>query len=394
MADPSNAVIRAIRLSDGIERVVAGNGSPVQVAADADGPGALTSSLYNPVSIAFDPLGNLFIAEANAGRIRKVTPSGQMSIVAGTGTWGFGGDGGPATAAKLCLPEGVAADRAGNLYIADFCNNRIRRLDAATGTISTFAGTGEEGDGGDGGPASAAQLRRPEALAMDTGGTALLVADTGNSRIRRIGLETGLISTVAGTGTDGSSGDGGPATSAQLQRPAGIAAHPDGGFVIADTLNHSVRRVDATGRITLVAGNGTRHYGMDGVAATDTNLFAPEGVAVAPDGTVFIGDTRASRVRWVDAGGTIHAIAGTYYPHWNGDGPGWRSQLSQVSSVAVAPNGDAYVSDTFSSMIRRVRAGDGWAERVAGNGQYGTSGEGGPATAARPRRPGWGRPVA
>ena len=382
VADAGNNVVRAIRLSDKHERIVAGNGGQGFIAADATGPDALTTQLHGPVGIAFDGAGNLYIVESSGGRVRKVTPSGAISIVAGNGGQGFSGDGGPAVSATLFYPEGIAADASGNLFIADSINHRIRRVDAATGIITTFAGTGVEGDGGDGGPASSAQLRAPEAVALDAGGTALLVADTGNSRIRRIDLGSGAIATAAGNGTAGASGDGGSATAAQLRNPAGITPHPDGGFLIADTGNHTVRIVDSTGRIFLIAGSGERQYGEDGVPANLTNLYAPEGVAAGPDGTIFIGDTRASRVRWVDTGGTIHVLGGTYYPNWNGDGPGTMRQISPPRGVAVAPNGDVYIADSFNHLIRRLRAEDGFLELVAGTGNQGTSGDGGPASRA------------
>ncbi|MGI8686766.1 MAG: SMP-30/gluconolactonase/LRE family protein [Acidimicrobiales bacterium] len=382
VADPASNVVRAIRLSDGMERVVAGNGSQAFVPEDAGGTEALSTGLYGPVSIAFDPAGNLYIAESSGGRIRKVTPGGGISIVAGNSGQGYSGDGGPATSATFSYPEAVAVDGAGNLFVADSLNHRIRRVDGATGVITTFAGTGEAGDGGDGGAATAARLRQPQALAVDLSGTSLLVADTGNARIRRIDLATGVITTVAGTGTVGSSGDGGAATAAELRDPAGITPHTGGGFVIADTGNHRIRSVDASGRITLIAGNGTRHYGEDGVPATDTNLFAPEGVAVGPDGRIYVGDTRASRVRIIDLDGYIYAIGGTYYPHWNGEVTGPTAQISPPRGVAVAASGDVYISDTSTHLIRRLRASDGYLLRVAGTGNYGDTGDGGPATSA------------
>ncbi|MDP9442618.1 MAG: hypothetical protein M3P34_10680, partial [Actinomycetota bacterium] len=379
VADAGNNVVRAIRLSDGYERIVAGNGGQGFIAADATGLDALTTQLHGPVAIAFDAAGNLYIVESSGGRVRKVTPSGAISTVAGNGGQGFSGDGGPAVSATLFHPEGIAADAAGNLFIADSINHRIRRVDAGTGIITTFAGAGVEGDGGDGGPATSAELRAPEAVALDAAATGLLVADTGNSRIRRIDLASRTIVTVAGNGTAGASGDGGPATAAQLRLPAGITPYPEGGFLIADTGNHTVRIVDGTGRIFLIAGNGEREYGKDDVPANVTNLYAPEGVAVGPDRTIFIGDTRASRIRWVDTDGTIHALGGTYYPNWNGDGPGTASQISPPRGVAVAPNGDVYIADSFTHLIRRLRASDGYLERVAGTGNQGTTGDGGPA---------------
>ena len=211
LAALSVAVAGAQPADDWIIETVAGGSS-----YRGDGGAAVAALLRFPEGVAVDGAGNLYIADRNAQRIRKVDAAGVISTVAGDGTRGYGGDGGPAVAAQLDWPEGVALDGAGNLYIADVNNNRIRKVDAA-GAISTVAGDGTQGFGGDGGPATAAQLNRPTGVALDGAGN-LYIAEWSNRRIRKVDA-AGAISTVAGDGTQGFGGDGGPATAAQLRSP-------------------------------------------------------------------------------------------------------------------------------------------------------------------------------
>ena len=215
--------------------------------------------------MAVDASGNLYIADTGNNRIRKVSATGIITTVAGNGSAGYSGDGGPATSAQLDGPEGVAVDGSGNLYIADTCNNRIRKV-SATGIITTVAGNGSAGYSGDGGPATSAQLSLPAGVAVDGSGN-LYIADSGNNRIRKVSA-TGIITTVAGNGSPGYSGDGGPATSAQLNQPAGVAVDASGNLYIADSSNNRIRKVSATGIITTVAGNGFDGYSGDGGPAT------------------------------------------------------------------------------------------------------------------------------
>ena len=210
-----------------------------------------------------------------------VAGSDRIVTVAGTGTFGDSGDGGPATAAQLDAPRGVAVDRLGNVYIADYANERIRKV-ASDGTISTFAGNGTPGFSGDGGPATAAQLLAPIDVDVDAQGN-LYIADFGNRRVRKV-TTTGVISTVAGIGTIGFSGDGGPATSAQLGYPYGVAADAQGNLYIADYATQRVREVSRAGVISTVAGNGTAGSAGDGGPATAAQLSSPSGVAVDADG--------------------------------------------------------------------------------------------------------------
>ena len=237
-----------------------------------------------------DAAGNLYIADTWNSRVRKVS-NGVITTVAGSGTEGFSGDNGPNTSAQLAGPGGVAADSAGNLYIADTSNYRIRKV--SNGVITTVAGSGAYGFSGDNGPATNAMLSGPGGITVDSAGN-LYIADTGNSRIRKV--SNGVITTVAGSGTYGLSGDNGPATSAELEDPYGVALDSAGNFYVADTNNSRIRRV-SNGVITTVAGNGTGGFSGDNGPATSAELAIPYGVVVDSPGNVYIADTQNYRIR-------------------------------------------------------------------------------------------------
>src|SRR5262245_28805833 len=254
------------------------------------------------------------------------TETGTISTIAGSKAFGgFSGDGGPATAAALDNPYGVAVMPDGGYVIADTINDRVRRV-FPDGSIKTVAGTGTLGFSGDGGVATAATLRAPISVAAMPDGS-FLIADPANTRIRRVSA-TGIITTVAGDGTFGFSGDGGPATAAQISAPNGVAALPDGGFLIADTGNSRIRRVSPAGTITTAAARGTAGLSGDGGSATAAQLNAPYSVAPTADGGFVIADTGNLPVRRVSAAGIITTIAGTGVRGSSGDGgPGTAAQL-------------------------------------------------------------------
>jgi sugar lactone lactonase YvrE len=231
---------------------------------------------------------------------------------------GYAGDGGPATNARLSQPSGVAADGAGSVFVADYANCRIRRV-LPNGVISTVAGNGNSlGNIGDGGPATNAQLWTPQAVALDSTGN-IFVADASNHRIRKVSTN-GLISTVAGVGSLGYSGDGGPATQAQLVGPSGIAVDVAGNLFISDSSNNRVRKVSSNGTITTLAGKGAFGFSGDGGPATSADLAFPEGVAVDGAGNVFVADEGNNRIRKISPNGQITTIAGTGAEGFSGDG--------------------------------------------------------------------------
>jgi len=317
--------------------------------------------------------------------------AGDISTIAGTGTAGFSGDGLAAVGAQLSYPLGVAVDGVGNVFIADTSNHRVRRVDAVTGLISTFAGTGTAGFSGDGAAATGAQLYSPFGVGVDGSGN-VYIADTFNHRIRRVDAGTGLISTIAGTGINGFSGDGAAATSAKLNYPYGVAVDGGGNVFIADLSNHRVRRVDAgTGLISTIAGTGVGGFSGDGAAATSAQLYYPYGVAVDGAGNVFIAEYSNRRVRRVDVGtGFIDTFAGTGTAGFSGDGAAATSaQLSGPSGVAVDGAGNVFIADTNNHRVRRVDAGTGFIDTIAGNGTSGFSGDGAAATGAQLNYP-WG----
>jgi sugar lactone lactonase YvrE len=344
--DQPNATLPAIKTVAGVGYLTMGAGFA------GDGGLATSAQLNGPVNVAPDAAGNMFIADTNNNRIRKVTAAGVISTVAGTGAPAFGGDGGPAMSAQLRFPGGIAVDAAGNLYIADTFNHRIRKITAA-GVISTIAGNGTAGFGGDGGPATLAQLNDPHGIAVDSAGN-LFVADAGNHRIREV-TAAGVISTVAGNGNSGFFGDGGPATLAQLNVPFNIALDAAGNLFIADAFNHRIRKVTAAGLISTVAGTGNPGFFGDGGPATSAYLFRPDGIAVDAAGNLYIADTFNHRIRKVTAAGVISTFAGTGTAGFSGDGgPAPLAQFYYPIGIAADASGNLFVADWFNHRIREV----------------------------------------
>ena len=384
IADRGNARIRRVDAATGTISTIAGTR---ERGHGEDGGPASETQLDGPHGVAFDAVGNLYIADAWSKRIRKVdAATGTISTIAGTGERDYGGDGGPATQAHLNHPRAVAVDGAGNLYIADDDNHRIRKVDAATGTISTIAGTGERGYGGDGGPAIPAHLNHPRGVAVDGDGN-VYIADTDNGRIRKVDAATGIISTIVGTGDQDDGGDGGPATQAQLDGPHGVAFDAAGNLYIADNGNQRIRKVDAaTGTISTIAGTGERGYGGDGGPATQAQLYGPHGVALDAAGNLYIADNDNHRIRKVDAAtGTISTVAGT--TEVREGSPGTEAQFHDPRGVAADGTGNVYIADTGNHRIRRVDAFTGTISTFAGTGESGDSGDGGPASEAQLSQP-------
>jgi sugar lactone lactonase YvrE len=381
IADKYNDRIRRVD-AGGVINTVAGNGS---FGSDGDGGAATAASLNAPTGVAVDAAGNVFIADSGNHRIRRVDANGIITTVAGNGSSGFTGDGGAATAASLSYPQGVALDTAGNLYIADTGNHRIRRVNTI-GVITTVAGNGSFDFTGDGGAATAASLSYPQGVALDTTGR-IYVADSGNRRIRMVSA-SGVITTVAGNGLYGFAGDGGAATAAVLSYPQGVALDAAGNFYIADTGNQRIRKVDAGGVITTVAGNGSFGFAGDGGIATAAKLGYPQGVALDAAGNLYIADQNNQRIRKVAPSGLIGTVAGNGSFGFAGDGGvGGAASLSYPQAAVPDAAGNLYIADTGNNVVRKLQTG-GVITTVAGNGLFGFSGDGGAATAASLNGPG------
>ncbi len=448
IADEVNARIRRIG-TDGIITTVAGNGT--YPAPAGDGGLAKSAGLYNPSGVAIDSSGNLYIADTGHSAIRKVSPSGVIGTFAGQiDVFGYAGDGGPANQAQLYLPTGVTADGLGDIYISEG-NARIRKV-SSTGTITTIAGNGTQGYSGDGGPAVAAQLSGPSAVAVDGAGN-LYFADINNNRIRQISggairtvamalqpssvaisssssmlyITTGdqvvsiasnsIHSRFAGNGNS-YSGDGGPAIQAQLADSTGVAIGSAGNLFLYDyqrirtvsasgvittfaggsgglgfgggltidsvgnlfaasTSSNRIQKISSAGAITTIAGSGAFGYSGDGDPAVDADLGSPTGVSVDRSGNIFIADYWDNRIRRVDAGGTITTVAGTGIGGFSGDGGvAVDAQLGGPTQVVVDNSGSLYVTDQGNNRVRKIDslgnistiAGNGSSEAIFGGG--------------------------
>jgi uncharacterized protein (TIGR03437 family) len=334
---------------------VAGNG---RAGFGGDGGTATAASLSGPSAVAIDTSGNLYIADSGNSRLRKVAPGGSITTIAGNGNGRSSGDGGPATDASVFPLSGVAVDTSGNLYITDSLDNRIRKI-SPSGTITTIAGNGSAGFGyggsGDNGPATTASLYSPLGVAVDTLGN-LYIADTIDHRIRKVS-PGGIITTIAGNGFmgfgggGGFGGDGGPATAARLYLPEGAAVDTLGNLYIADSFNQRIRMVSSGGTITTIAGNGRVGFGGDGGPATAAQLSNPNGVAVDTSGNLYIADSGNGRIRKVSRSGVITTVAGGGR---GGDGgPATAAQISP-RGIAIDTLNNLYIADSSTSGVRKL----------------------------------------
>ena len=396
-----------------------------------NGVTALKASIGYPGSIAFDAAGNAYIADSYSSQIVKADTAGTLTVVAGNGTRGYAGDGGPATSAALNGPEGVFVDATGNIFIADTDNSVIREVTASNGNISTVAGVYYQPHtqcfySGDGGSPTSAKLCDPYGIFIDSSGN-MFIADTDNAAIRvvntgsvaitlaGVAIQPGTIQTVAGTGTNGYSGDGGAATGAQVDLPQGLFVDASENIFIADTDNNRIRVVNTgTSPITLagvviqpgdiqtVAGDGTAGYAGDGAAATSAEINIPNGVFVDGSENIFIADTDNNRIRVVNTGttqvtiatvvippGDIQTVAGDGTAGYAGDnGPAISAELNNPSNVFVDGAGDILIADTDNFVIREVVASSGDIQTDIGNNTLAYSGDGGTAVNAELNAPG------
>ena len=383
IVDTHNWCVRKVEAATGVITTVAGNGL---IGYSGDN-GPATSARVNPMGIAVDSAGNIYIADNYYPSIRKVTSAtGIITTVAGNGSGGYTGDNGPAISARLNSPSGIALDGLGNMYIADTLNNRVRKVDAVTGVITTVAGNGMSGYSGDNGAAVSASLYGPFGISVTNRGD-IYIADKNNHRIRKVDSATGMITTIAGSGINGYSGDSGPATSASLASPYGVLVDAAGNVLIADTNNARIRRVDvATGVMSSVAGVGGNYAGDNGSSALAL-LSGPEKLAIDVADNIFVADSSNNRIRKVDAiTGVITTVAGNGAVSYTGDtgdnGPATSSYINNPRGVALDMMGNIYIADSGNHRIRKVDALTDVITTVAGTGIGSYSGDNGPATSA------------
>ena len=378
IADAENHVVRIVT-KDGFIQTFAGNGAAGS-AGDGGPAHDPNCQLDRPVAVAADSAGNVYIADAASFVVREVTTDGNISTFAGTGLPAYKGDGGSASAAQIAGPEDLAVDSSGNLYIADTDNNVIRKVDTS-GNISTVAGNQTPGYSGDKGAATKAQLNRPVSVAVDSQGN-LYIGEYTNNLIRKVDSK-GTISTFAGTGGFGFAGDGSAASGANFGNPLGIAVDSGGNLYVVDLWNYRIRKISSSGTISTIAGSGTFSYAGDGATATAAQLNLPGGVVVDPARNVYIADSGNHRVRKVAPNGVITTVAGNGQAGSGGDnGQATAAQLNHPLGLALDAAGNLYIADTLNSRVRKV-AGDGTISTVAGNGNIGFSGDNGAATAAQ-----------
>ena len=336
-------------VTNAIINTIAGDGT---VGFGGNGGAATLAMLSTPTGVALDNSGNLYIADFGNNQIRKVNSSGIITTISGNTTGGYSGDGGAATSAELNEPYGVAIDNSGNIYVSDVLNSRIRKINTA-GIITTIAGNGTIGYGGDGGPATAAEFNNPNQMAIDDTGN-ILVADFANNRIRKISI-SGSIYTIAGNGIAGYSSDGILAISAELNHPSGVAVDAVGNIYIADGQNNRIRKVSTAGYISTIAGTGTASFGGDNGAATAATLNNPSSIAVDASGNIYITDQNNQRLRMINTAGIITTVAGNGVDGYAGDGGNALSaEIAYPYDVAISSSGKLYIADNANQRIRIV----------------------------------------
>ncbi len=334
-------------------RTVAGTGVK---GSSGDGGPATAAQIDNPFGVTRGPDGNLWFCEYTGQRVCKITADGKLHVVAGSGQKGYSGDGGPARQATFNLPHEIRFDKHGDLFIVDMTNHAVRKVDMKSGVITTFAGNGKPGYAGDGGPAKDAQFKQPHSIQFDPAGD-LFICDIGNNVIRRVDAKTGTISTFAGIGKAGPTPDGSPIVGTPLNGPRSIDFDADGNLWLATRAGNQVFKFDLKAeKIHLIAGTGKNGFTGNGGPAKDATLSGPKGITVAPNGNVYLADTESHTVRMIDVKkGTLELIAGTGE---NGDGPEGdplKCKMARLHGVFVDKDGTLYIGDSEAHRVRAVK---------------------------------------
>jgi streptogramin lyase len=318
---------------------------------------ATDAQIDNPFGVVRGPDGALWFCEYTGQRIRRITPDGVIHTVAGTGKAGYTGDNGPATDASFRLPHEIRFDKAGNYYIADMTNHAVRRVDAKTGIITTFAGTGQPGYSGDTGPANQAELKQPHSIQFDPSGAHLYICDIGNNVIRRVDMKTGAISTFAGTGKPGGTPDGAPITGTPLKGPRSIDFDAKGDLWLVTREGNQVLRFDLkAGIIHLVAGTGKKGFTGNGGPAREATLSGPKGIALDAEGNAWLADTESHSIRMIEAKtGHLLLMAGTGEKGDGPDGDPLQCQMARPHGVFVDKDGAVYIGDSETHRVRVLR---------------------------------------
>ncbi len=347
------AFCSAARAAEWTISTVAGTGT---AGGSGDGGPATAAQVDNPFGLTRGPDGALWFCEYTGQRIRKVDADGSIHTMAGTGTKGYTGDGGPALQASFNLPHEIRFDKAGNYYIADMVNSAVRKVDGKTGIITTFAGTGKPGYSGDGGPAHQAQLKQPHSIQFDPAGD-LYICDIGNNVIRKVDMKSGLISTFAGTGKPGPTPDGAPIAGTPLKGPRSMDFDATGNLWIVTREGNQVLKFDLkAGKIHLMAGSGKKGFTGNGGPAREAALDGPKGIAIDKEGNAWLADTESHSIRRINATtGNLELMAGTGAKGNGGDGDPLQCQMARPHGVFVDADGSVFIGDSESHKVRVLR---------------------------------------
>ena len=331
----------------------AGNGTK---GGSGDGGPATAAQIDNPFGLVRGPDGALYFCEYTGQRIRKVTPDGKIHTVAGTSQVGYTGDGGPALQATFHLPHELRFDKAGNIYIADMTNHAIRRIDAKTGVITTFAGIGKSGYSGDGGPANKAELKQPHSIQFSADGS-LYICDIGNNVIRKVDMKTNTISTFAGTGKSGPTPDGAPIKGTPLKGPRSLDVDHDGNLWLVTREGNQVLKFDLNSQtIHHIAGTGKAGFNGNGGPAKLADLKGPKGIAIDAEGNAWLADTESHSVRMVNAKtGNLELIAGTGEKGDGPDGDPLKCEMARLHGIFVDADGSIFIGDSETHRVRVLR---------------------------------------